>query len=257
LLPVNENVTDLACPPPPPPPDTVKLAVLVPVPPGVVTEIGPVVAPLGTVAVICVAELTVYDVAATPLNLTAVAPVKFVPVMTTDVPTGPLVGVKLVIVGAPDVTVKTGVLPVPPWFCTAMKPVVAPVGTVAVSWLLFETVNVVAAVTPFEKRTENVPQRFDPLIVTELPTAPVVGLTVKPVGATDGLTTSKLEALVAFPDGASTAMVPSTAPAGTVAVMTESEFTTNPGAFVPPNLTAVAGPPELKPEPLIVTDVPT
>jgi hypothetical protein len=34
-----------------------------------------------------------------PLNATDVAPVKFVPVMVTDVPTGPLVGVKLVIVG--------------------------------------------------------------------------------------------------------------------------------------------------------------
>ena len=34
-----------------------------------------------------------------PLNVTTVAPVKFVPVIVTLVPTGPLVGVKLVIVG--------------------------------------------------------------------------------------------------------------------------------------------------------------
>ena len=38
--------------------------------------------------------------ALTPLNVTAVAPVKFVPLSVTLVPTGPLVGVKLVIVGA-------------------------------------------------------------------------------------------------------------------------------------------------------------
>ena len=38
--------------------------------------------------------------ALTPLNVTAVAPVKFVPLIVTLVPTGPLVGVKLVIVGA-------------------------------------------------------------------------------------------------------------------------------------------------------------
>ena len=38
-------------------------------------------------------------VALTPLNATAVAPVKFVPVIVTMVPSGPLVGVKLVIVG--------------------------------------------------------------------------------------------------------------------------------------------------------------
>jgi len=44
---------------------TVKLAVLVTVPSGVVTEIGPVVAPVGTVAVIWVLESTVNVMAAT------------------------------------------------------------------------------------------------------------------------------------------------------------------------------------------------
>jgi hypothetical protein len=37
--------------------------------------------------------------ALTALNVTAVAPVKFVPLIVTLVPTGPLAGVKLVIVG--------------------------------------------------------------------------------------------------------------------------------------------------------------
>ena len=70
------------------------------VPPGVVTLIGPVVAPLGTVAVIVVSEATVELVALTPLKVTAVAPVKFVPLIVTVVMTGgPLVGMKLVIVG--------------------------------------------------------------------------------------------------------------------------------------------------------------
>src|SRR5438552_14634809 len=74
---------------------TVKFVADVPVPPPVVTLIGPVVAPDGTVAVICVSPLTV-NVAALVLNVTAVAPVKPVPLMTTVVPTGPLVGLKLV-----------------------------------------------------------------------------------------------------------------------------------------------------------------
>src|SRR6185437_2757149 len=52
---------------------TEKLDALVAVPPGVVTAIGPLVALEGTVAVICVAELTV-KVAAVPWNVTAVAP---------------------------------------------------------------------------------------------------------------------------------------------------------------------------------------
>jgi hypothetical protein len=65
----------------------------------VVTEIVPVVAPVGTVAVICVELLTVKDVAEVPLNFVAVAPVKFVPVIVTEVPTTPEGGLKLVMVG--------------------------------------------------------------------------------------------------------------------------------------------------------------
>jgi len=93
---------------------TVNEPVLVPVPAEVVTLTGPVVAPVGTVAVICVAELTVNDVAAVPLNDTPVAPVNPVPVIVTDVPTGPLVGEKLVTVGPEAPTVNEFVLvPVP------------------------------------------------------------------------------------------------------------------------------------------------
>ena len=110
---------------------TVKLLALVAVPPEVVTLIGPVVAPLGTVAEIEVAEFTV-KLALVPLNRTAVAPVKFVPLIVTVVPTGPLVGVKLVIVGALAVTVKLlALVAVPPGVVTLSGPVVAPLGTVA------------------------------------------------------------------------------------------------------------------------------
>ena len=77
------------------------------------TLILPVVAPVGTVAVICVAEFTVNDVAVVVLNFTelvvkspVIVPLKFVPVIVTDVPTGPKVGVNEVIVGAGTVTVK-------------------------------------------------------------------------------------------------------------------------------------------------------
>ena len=59
--------------------------------PGVVTVMGPVVAPAGTVVVIVPEGLTV-NVAATPLNETAVAPVKVVLVIVTPVPTGPKIG---------------------------------------------------------------------------------------------------------------------------------------------------------------------
>lgn len=93
---------------------TVKLVLLVAVPPGVVTLIEPVVAVEGTVAVIWVAEFTT-NVAVTLLKVTAVVvkfapltvPLKFVPVIFTDVPVAPKVGVNEVIVGAgTGVTVK-------------------------------------------------------------------------------------------------------------------------------------------------------
>ena len=86
----------------------------------------------GLVAVICVEELTVKVVADTPPNVTEVAPVRFVPVMTTLVPTGPLVGLKLVIVGEPTTVKLLALVAVPPGVVTAIGPVVAPLGTVAV-----------------------------------------------------------------------------------------------------------------------------
>ena len=54
-------------------------------PPGVVTDTLPVV-PAATTAVTLVGETTVNDVAAVPPKLTAVAPVRFVPVIVTVAP---------------------------------------------------------------------------------------------------------------------------------------------------------------------------
>jgi len=69
--------------------------------------------------------------APTPLNATAVAPLKFVPLIVTLVPTGPLVGAKLVIVGAGTTVKLLALVAVPPAVVTLTGPVVAPVGTVA------------------------------------------------------------------------------------------------------------------------------
>ena len=66
------------------------------------------------------------------MNFTDVAPVKFVPLMVTVVPTRPVVGVKLVIVGALAVTVKlVALVAMPPGAVTLSDPVAAPAGTVA------------------------------------------------------------------------------------------------------------------------------
>ena len=67
---------------------TRKAMLLGSVPPGVVTVTFPVVAPAGTVVMISVAETTV-KLAAVPLKLTSVAPVKLVPRTVTLDPTRP------------------------------------------------------------------------------------------------------------------------------------------------------------------------
>jgi hypothetical protein len=77
----------------------VKLAELVPVPAAVVIEIVPVAAPFGTAAVICVADTTANWAALVP-NFTAVAPLKFVPVIVTVLPVIADVGENELTVGA-------------------------------------------------------------------------------------------------------------------------------------------------------------
>jgi hypothetical protein len=64
---------------------TPKLVGLVLLPLGVVTVRGPVSAPGGTVALIFVSD-TIVKVAASPLNVTEVVPVKALPLIVTDDP---------------------------------------------------------------------------------------------------------------------------------------------------------------------------
>src|SRR5882757_9538713 len=140
------------------------------VPPGVTTEIGPVVAPLGTEVEIWLATV-IENVAAVTLNLTLVAPVKLVPVSVTLVPTCPLVGETAVIVGAATLTVKSlADVAVPCGVTIEIFPVTAALGTV----------NVVAATPPIE--TEVAPFKFVPVTEMEVPTAPLVGLKLVMVG---------------------------------------------------------------------------
>jgi hypothetical protein len=115
--------------------NTVKLEELFTVPPGVVTLINPVVAFAGTVASIWVDELKVM-VALTPLNVTVDAPVNVVPVIVTDEPITPLDGLKLLMPG--DTVKFVALVPVPEGVVKVIVPVVAPVGTVAVT-CVFET----------------------------------------------------------------------------------------------------------------------
>jgi len=154
------------------------------VPPGVTTEIAPVVAPPGTEVEMWLASV-IEKVAAAPLNFTLVAPVKFVPVSVTLVPTCPLVGETAVIVGAATLTVKLlADVAVPCGVTIEIFPVTAALDTVAVTLVALTTANVVAAAPPIE--TEVVPLKFVPVMEMEVPTAPPVGLKLVMVGVAVG-----------------------------------------------------------------------
>ena len=139
-----------------------KLSVLVAVPPGVVTEILPV-EPLPTFAVIWVAEFTVKLEAAVPPMLTAVVPLKLVPVMVSEVPLPPSWGE-----GADrrsGIVSKAAVLvAVPPGVVTEILPV-EPLPTIAVIRVLEFTVKLEAAVPPI--LTAVAPLRLVPVMVAK------------------------------------------------------------------------------------------
>ena len=131
-----------------------KLPLLVTVPFGLVTLIGPVVAPAGTptlsevaVATPIVAVINVEpDVKLTVLL--AIVGLKFVPVIVTFAPTGPIVGVNPVMVGAGGavVTEKLAPVAVPLGLETWIVPEFAPAGTVTVSDVLVAAVIVAPTV---------------------------------------------------------------------------------------------------------------
>src|ERR1043166_3072382 len=145
--------------------------------------------------------------AATPLKFTALAPVKFVPVIVTLVPAGPLAGEKLVIVGGTRKFAELGA--VPPAVVTANGPGVAPAGALARTVVAGAAEKLPAAI-PLNA-TAVAPVKLVPVIVTLVPAAPLVGVKLAIVG---GCTTLKLFWLVALPLGVVTLSGPVVAPAG-------------------------------------------
>ena len=145
---------------------TVKTPDVTTFPIGVLTEIGPVVAPAGTVALITLSFTTVKVVTLVPLNLTFVAFVNHFPTTVTVLPTSPFFGAKLLIIGGSSVKLVAETA-VPIGVLTEIGPVVAPTGTMALITALFTTVNVVAF-TPLN-RTAVAPRKPLPTIITVVP----------------------------------------------------------------------------------------
>src|SRR5439155_16121785 len=155
------------------------------------------------------------------MNLTAVAPVKAVPLIVTLLPTGPLAGVKLVIVGALAVTVKLLLLvAVPPGVVTLSGPLVAPLGTVAA--IEVEEFTVKLLLVPLNV-TAVAPVKAVPLIVTLLPTGPLAGVKLVIVGAFTTVTLTAVEVAV-LPAASRAKAVRVCAPALAVVVSQETEY---------------------------------
>src|SRR5437763_1381463 len=158
---------------------TVKFTPLLATPPTVTTTL-PVVAPPGTDATMLVAlQLLVLAAVASKVTVSVVVP-KLVPVMVTAVPTGPVVGFRLVMAGADEVTVKFApLLAIPPTVTTTL-PVVAPLGT-DTTMLVALQLAVVAEV-PLKVTVPVVP-KLVPVMVTAVPTGPEVGFRLVMAGA--------------------------------------------------------------------------
>jgi len=217
--------------------------VAVVVPPGVVIVILPV-APVPITALIVVELITVKEDAATAPKLTAVAPVKFVPVIVIVAPVAPLFGVKEVIVGG-AINVNPEKDAVPPGLITLTFPD-EPEPTTAFIVVEFTTVNDDAAVPP--NVTAVAPVKFVPVIVTVAPGAAEAGVKDEMVG----VGTNVNPARVAEPPNVVTVTFPE-APDATIAFIPEELLTVNEDAFAPPKLTAVTS---LKFVPVMVTLVP-
>src|SRR2546426_28475 len=236
----------------------VKTTWLLLTPPAVVTSTRsfPVGAPAGTGTEILVA-LQLVGVATTPLNLTKPAPCdapKFVPVIVTGVPAGPDVGLKSEMFGGGPTVKFTPLLASPPTVTTTF-PFVAPPGTGAKMSVALQLVGV--AVIPL-KVTVLVPceaPRFDPMILTDVPTGPSVGLRDVIPGPGPEVVTVNSNPLLAIPPTVTTTL-PVVAPLGTGTIMLVLLQLVGP-AIVPLNATVLAPCAAPKFVPVIVTTVVT
>jgi hypothetical protein len=219
--------------------------------PVTVTTTLPVVAPAGTGTTMLVADHDVGD-ANVPLNVTVLVPCeppKFVPAIVTDVPTGPLVGERLVSVGGGMTVNATPLLATPPTVTTTL-PVVAPAGTGTTMLLADQLVGVAAVPLNVTVLVPCVAPNVVPAIVIDVATGPLFGVRVVIFGAT-----VKLTPLLARPPTVTTTL-PVVAPAGTVATMLVADQLVV-VAVVPLKVTVLV--PFVAPKfvPAIVTDVAT
>jgi len=178
-----------------------------------------------------------------------VAP-KFEPETVTDVPIGPELGVRLVILGTTFTTKFIPLLAIPPTVTTTL-PVVAPTGTVTAMLVGLQLVGVAARPLKVTVLVLWDAPKLAPEIVTEDPTAPLFGLRELMLGDV----TVKGTALLVTPP-TMTVTFPVMAPAGTGTTIVVWLQLVGVVAPVPGNATALDPCVEPKLVPVMVTEVP-
>jgi len=228
---------------------TAKLTPLLANPPTVTTTFPePSARLLGTGTTMLV-SLQLVGVAAVPLNVTVLVPCsapKVVPVIVTDMPTGPDAGIKLVM---PGVTAKPTPLLATPATVTTTFPVVAPLGTGTTMLVALQLVGVELTPLNFTVLVPCVSPKPVPVIVTDVPTRPDVELRLVMLGVTVKLT--PLLATLATV----TTTFPVVAAVGTGTTMLVALQLVG-VAVTPLNFTVLVPCVSPKPVPVIVTEVP-
>jgi len=218
-----------------------------------VTTTFPVVAPLGTGALILVV-LQLVGVATVPLNVTVLAPCvppKFFPPIVTAAPTGPDVGVSMVMLGGAVTVNLTPVLD-SPLTLTTTSPVVALLGTSALILVGLQLVGVARVPLNLTVLVPCVAPKFVPSILTAVPTGPEVGVRVVILGRR---VTVKLRPALGTPPTVTTTF-PVVAKLGTVTLILVALQLVG-VATVPLNLTVLVPCVAPKSFPSILTAVPT
>jgi hypothetical protein len=178
-------------------------------------------------ATIEVDDTTVNDVTGVPPNVMVDVLLKFVPVILINVPAAAVVGANEVMVGA-AIKVKPANEVVPPGVVRLTAPV-DPVPTMATIEVDDTTVNEVTGVPP--NVITEVPLKFVPVILINVPAAAVVGANAVIVGAAIKVKPAN----EAVPPGVVRLTAP-VAPVPTIATIEVEETTVNDVTGVPPNV---------------------
>jgi len=199
--------------------------------------------------------LQLVGVAVVPLNVTVLVPCdapKLAPAIVTELPVGPKLGLRLVILGGAVTPKSTPLLGTPPTF-TSRLPVVAPVGTGAVMLVSVQFDALVCVPLKVTKLciVPTVGPKFVPVMVTFVPIGPEVGVMLVMAG---GGVTVKSRPLLATPATVTTTL-PVVAPEGTVTLMPDA-VQLEVAARVPLNVTVLLPWVDPKFEPFIVKPAP-